>query len=213
MTAGDVTATASAVTNTFQCALTNSGGFLSFSIGATATLEAAGPIVGHSSLTKYSAGALRLRGANTYSGGTTINGGILLADNLTGSATGTGVVTVATGATLAGNGTVAGPVIVSAGGTVAPGSSAGSLTVGSVTFATGSFLNMEIGGTIPGIQHDQLLAGGTVSLAGTLNMSYTNGFSAALGDSFTLIQLLYRPPRNCGPKGRPSCCPDSRTRS
>ena len=57
------------------------------------------------------AGAFTLLGANTYAGGTTINGGAaLIVDNTTGSGTGSGNVTVSSGGTLGGTGTIAGNV-------------------------------------------------------------------------------------------------------
>ena len=55
-------------------------------------------------LVKSGAGTQILSGANNYSAGTTVSAGTLLAENTTGSGTGTGAVTVASGATLGGNG-------------------------------------------------------------------------------------------------------------
>ncbi len=61
--------------------------------------------------------------ANTYSGGTVIEGGILSVTNETGSGLGTGAVEVKTGGLLAGNGMVASheTITVSNGGAIAPG--------------------------------------------------------------------------------------------
>jgi autotransporter-associated beta strand protein len=61
------------------------------------------------SLTKVGDGVLTLTGANIYTGGTTVDAGILVADNATGSGTGTGAVQVAAG-TLGGNGIIDGTV-------------------------------------------------------------------------------------------------------
>ena len=57
---------------------------------------------------------------STYSGGTTVNSGVLEVDNLSGSGTGTGPVTV-NGGTLTGSGTIGGAVTL-AGGALVPGS-------------------------------------------------------------------------------------------
>jgi hypothetical protein len=57
-------------------------------------------------LEKIGAGTLEVTGANTYGMGTTITAGKFLANNTTASATGTGHVTVLSGATLGGTGTV-----------------------------------------------------------------------------------------------------------
>ena len=67
-------------------------------------------------------GILTLSGANTYSGDTTVSTGMLRANNTTGSATGSGNITVALGGTLAGTGAVAGNVTVI--GKLAPGATA-----------------------------------------------------------------------------------------
>jgi autotransporter-associated beta strand protein len=109
------------------------------------------PISGTGAVTKSLSGVIILPNANSYSGGTTVNAGTLMVTNPSGSATGTGPVTVANGATLAGGdggssftdstvGFIAGPVTVQSGGRLAPGMpAAGVLTVaGPVTFQTGA---------------------------------------------------------------------------
>jgi len=82
------------------------------------------------SVTKTGNGTLDLRTANTYSGGTLISAGTLLANNTTGSATGDGAVTLANG-------------ILGGTGTIAPKNSdisldSGVLAVGNVDDASGS---------------------------------------------------------------------------
>lgn len=61
---------------------------------------------GSVALVKNGAGVQSLTGANTYSGGTTVNSGTLLVGSVTGSATGTGAVTVNSGGTLGGSGVI-----------------------------------------------------------------------------------------------------------
>lgn len=98
-------------------------------------------------LAKTTGGTLRLTGtANTYTGGTTISGGTLLANNASGSATGTGAVTV-NGGFFGGTGSVSGAITVNAGGSITPGDS------GAGTF-TGSSLTWNSDNTLPGMTFD-----------------------------------------------------------
>ena len=55
-----------------------------------------------SDLNKDGGGTLTLSGANTYTGGTAVNGGTLLVNNALGSGTGTGAVTVTNSGTTLG---------------------------------------------------------------------------------------------------------------
>jgi autotransporter-associated beta strand protein len=84
-----------------------------------------------SSLTKVGTGTFTLSGANTYTAGTTVQGGTLVLTNQTGSATGDSTVLVNSGM-LGGSGTIAGSVLVGNGidasGIIAPGEALGSTT-------------------------------------------------------------------------------------
>ena len=88
---------------------------------------------GSGSLEKNGGSSLTLTGTNTYTGGTAIKVGTLLVNNTTGSGTGTGAVTVASGASLGGTGALTGAVTVT--GKIAPGSTGiESLKTGAVTW-------------------------------------------------------------------------------
>ena len=104
--------------------------------------------------------------------------------------TATGGVTVSSGV-LGSNGgsttAITGTVTVSSGATVAPGSSAGTLSTGNITFQTSSNLSVELGGTTAGTGYDQLVTSGTASLNGTLNVSFINSFVPSSGNTFTII--------------------------
>ncbi|HEX3656976.1 MAG TPA: autotransporter-associated beta strand repeat-containing protein, partial [Pirellulales bacterium] len=123
------------------------------------TLNVAGP------------GTLALTGNNTYSGGTSVSGGMLQLDNATGSASGTGGVTLSgTGilSTTLGN-TIAGNLAVGTGTSVVAGGT-GTLAVngagGMIFDATnGATLSFNLSGA----------NNGSINIANTLNFGLTSG--------------------------------------
>ena len=140
-------------------------------------------------LTKLGAGTLIFTGASTYTGGTTVSAGTLLANNASGSATGSGAVQVQSGGTLGGSGTVAGMLTVASGGTLAPGPGApGRLTLGSsLALNGGSTLAIALGGPTAGTQYAQVMVAGTATLAGNLSVAEVNGFKLAVGQTFLIL--------------------------
>ena len=94
------------------------------------------------SLSVAGTGTLTLSGASTYDGGTSVTAGTLKVNNTTGSGTGTGAVTVSSGATLGGNGIISGTVDLF--GTLSPGNSPGKLTTADETWEGGASYNWEI---------------------------------------------------------------------
>jgi autotransporter-associated beta strand protein len=138
-------------------------------------------------LVKTGSGIWTLTGTNnTYSGGTTINGGTLLVNNLAGSATGTNLVAVNSGGTLAGTGIISGAVAVNTGGVFASGNPLGTLTISNnLTLATGST-------TLIQVQHLPLTNNaakitGTLAEVGTLWVTNTGTSALTNGDSFQLF--------------------------
>ena len=138
------------------------------------------------SLIKTGTGTLTLSNTDTYFGSTTVNAGKLVVNGqLLDSA-----VTVNAGGTLGGDGTVPATTVQS-GGVLSPGDSPGTLTAASLSLATGSTFDEELGGTTAGTQYDQTVvpAGGTVALDGaTLNISFVDGFLPTVGQQFTIIK-------------------------
>jgi autotransporter-associated beta strand protein len=159
----------------------NTSGTITFQMGALNTNSTYGGTFFSSSgtiaLSKVGTGALTLSGANTYSGGTTITAGALLITNTTGSALGTGAVTVASGGTLGGTGTNSGATTVASGGILAPGLSgaAGVLNLAALTLSSGSTLNMDIATTTTS---DKVVVTGTYRASGTttINLNAMTGF-------------------------------------
>jgi autotransporter-associated beta strand protein len=96
---------------------------------------------GTTSLTKNGPGTLVLSNANTYTGTTTVNQGVLRVTNTTGSAVGTGNVTL-NGGTLAGSGKITGTVLGGTGPhTVAPSTT---LTLGKLTTNANTILAFNL---------------------------------------------------------------------
>jgi hypothetical protein len=167
--------------------------------GDDGTFTAAG--VGPNAGPKYGFGAdtLVLTGGTTSvasgntleSGPLNVQGGVLEDDGTVGQATVLGMTELAattlTGGTLSGTGTIAGP-LTNSGGTVAPGDAPGRLTVaGNYVQEAGGTLGIDIAGTTPGTEFDQLLVGGSATLGGTLSLADEGGFAPAFGDTFKIL--------------------------
>lgn len=145
-----------------------------------------GNIGGAGFVVKDGGGVLTLTGANTYSGGTTVSNGTLMINNISGSGTGSGAVTVNSGGALGGSGIISGAVTVNSGGTLAPGNPFGTLTLSNnLTLSAGSTTFVQI-------DHSPR-TNGVVSVLGSLTeggtLIVTNAGAAALsnGDSFALF--------------------------
>jgi fibronectin-binding autotransporter adhesin len=160
---------------------------LTFSGTGTGTITVSGTItsfdntsnvVSSSGQTNGNAGQLRkagtytlsLTGSNTYQGVTSITGGSLLVNNGTsGSATGTGTLSVATGANLGGSGQIGGAVTIQTGASVSPGNSPGTLTLNNgLSVATAANYSWELAAVStasPGTNYDQIvISGGNLAI-------------------------------------------------
>ncbi len=158
---GTLSYTGAGETSTRSVVLSGIGG--TFDIEGTATVTQTTPIVSGggatktlngvtinlgdwSGLTKTGSGTFVLAANNVYNGPTVVNNGTLLVDD-TNSLTGTfgstnysgGGTFIVTGGTLGGTGVISGAVDVRSSGTIAPGNSAGTLTLNSgLTLESGS---------------------------------------------------------------------------
>ncbi|MGI9519311.1 MAG: beta strand repeat-containing protein [Pirellulaceae bacterium] len=95
------------------------------------------------------------------------------------------------GGILEGDGFINGNVQIGNTATVAPGLSAGQLTInGSMELFDGSLMDIELGGLVQGAQYDFFDVNGDVVLGGALQLSLIDGFGDLVlnSDSFTILE-------------------------
>ncbi len=132
----------------------DTNGFTVTVAGAIAEVDSQTP------LKKAGAGTLRLDGANTYTGETTVAQG-----------------------TLGGAGTIA-AVRVEPGATLSPGASAGTLRTGDVTWEAGAGLELDFASPASA---DRLAVAGQVTLNGDVPLSLRLGFTPTVEQTFVVI--------------------------
>ena len=156
--------------------INNAGRFLK-SAGAQTSIIAAK--LNNSGSIELKAGTLQFQGAWSQTGGsTTVDSGTVLGGTLLSIG----------GGTLAGNGII--KANVANGGVTSPGGSPGTLSLGpgeNYQQGASGILRAELGGHNPGTQYDQLVVGGSASLAGTLELLLINGFVPQAGDQFRVL--------------------------
>jgi fibronectin-binding autotransporter adhesin len=155
------------------------------------------------------AGRTILSGDNSYSGGTIVNAGTLLVNNLVGSGTGAGLVAVSNNGTLGGSGGIAGPVWCA--GTISPGESAGTLTLGGgLDLSTGGTNVWELStltSSGEGTNFDQIiLTAGNLGLGANaqLRLAFINSASAPnANDPFWRMSHTWKIISLAGPASNP----------
>ncbi len=96
-------------------------------------------------------------------------------------------VTIKDGGSLDGAGIINGSLTAEANASIAPGQSPGVLSSGDLDLQSGSILSLEIGGPVAGDEYDQVSVAGSVMLAGMLDVTLTDVFTIAQGQTFTII--------------------------
>ncbi len=142
---------------------------------------------GAQNLTKAGGDRLILNGVNTYTGTTNVTGGELRVNGLLSSV----AVTVQSGATLSGTGNLLGAVTIGNGGFLNPGTSPGTITMGSLVLNGLSTSNFELAtpGVVGGATNDLVNVTGALTLNGTVNVLNANvaGFPSG---SYRLFNYL-----------------------
>ena len=156
--------------------INNSGSFVK-SAGTQTNLV--GADLNNSGIIEVKAGTLQFQGSWSQTAGrTTVDGGAVLGGTLLSIG----------GGTLEGTGTIQAAVVNNA--ITSPGGSPGTLSLGpgkNYEQGAGGVLRIELGGHNPGTQYDQLVVGGSASLAGTLELPWINGFVPQPGDQFQVL--------------------------
>ncbi len=143
-------------------------------------------------VTKVGAGTQIIGGSLNNTGTMNVNGGTLIMNGT--HTVGVGNYTVNAGGTLGGTGTIlfasSASLRINNGGTLAPGNSAGLLTLNGglgLTMFSNSTYAVELNGLTLGSQYDSILVNsGTVTL-NTPTLQVSLGFTPNLGDSFSII--------------------------
>ena len=148
---------------TFQILTTGAHAF-DVTSGQTMTVNSNINGAGTGAVNKTGAGTLLMLGTNSYVAPTNVLAG-----------------------TIGGTGAAGSDFIVASGATLAPGASAGTFLTDDAALQAGSTLSIEIGGLVAGVDYDQLLAAGDVTIDGDLVVSFINGFSADEDDVFTIL--------------------------
>lgn len=166
----------SAGANTLQLGMTLSGGQTLIVLFDSQTLNLGGVLEGGASLTKVGSGTLVLSGANSYTGTTTVNDGILNISN--GSAL---------GSTLAGTVINSGATLRVLGATAV---GAEAITLDGPGFGGNATLIVQPGASGAVRAGVSSSWAGTVNLASTIKMSIANGSQAVPSDQFTLGSVI-----------------------
>ena len=135
-------------------------------------------------------GTVKFLGANTYGGGTTVAYGTLQVNNTTGSGTGSGTVSVNSGATLGGSGTISGNVFVA--GATLPGATGLTNTIGgNLTYSGGAQANFDLSSSAANGGNDQIvLSGAGGNLTGnSVNVGINCGPYLDQAHSYVLFNL------------------------
>ena len=194
MNAGTLRYTGGSAVSTRAVTLNGLGATLDVSVGGT-TLTQSAPLTGSGAalgdfggLTKIGPGTLVLTASNYFTGPTLVSNGVLIINgtNACNATTWNGGSLAVYGGTLGGNGKINGPVAVKSGGAISPGTSLGTLTLGTnLVLESGSTGLFEVTNS-PGAC-DLLVVQGNLAVTNTVISLSVLGSPLAAG-TYTLIQ-------------------------
>ena len=124
---------------------------------------------GAGSVLKTTPGVVTLSAPNSYTGGTFVSGGKLVVNNLSGSGTGSGNVSVSSGGLLTGTGSISGILTNAPGGSFSAGNEIGVLNLGATVWFGGATDRFDISNAAgsAGTGWDLLNINGTLTLMAT----------------------------------------------
>ncbi|NQX00729.1 hypothetical protein HQ447_08705 [bacterium] len=177
---GDVTLGLGTFTNTLGGNVNLAGATRVITLANSTTMSG---VISNGGLTVASTSVTRsltLNGSNTYAGLTTVQGGQLIVN---GSLHASSNITVALGAQLGGGGSIAGDAVVN--GTLAPGTSLGTLSLDDLTLSATSNYTFELTGGALTADLSQVAGLLTLASGSVLNLVQLGGYTA--NDKFTLF--------------------------
>ncbi len=197
---GDVTLGGESQWSLGTSAIHLTGATRTLTVSGNTRVTVGGAIDGATAVIVAGTGTMIVQGANTYTGGTTVRGKLLV-DNSSGSGTGTGSVTIASGATLGGTGTIApmGANSVTINGTLAPGDTDAGGTLNftltgtnKLALGVGSTLAFDLGGDTSDVINftttgDWLSGSGNATLSLTLNSGFDYSKSYVIFENVTTL--------------------------
>lgn len=145
--------------------------------GGTLVAAGGGNILSHNGGVMVAAGAgnIRVQAAAGFAGATSSS------RFASGAVASIGKIIAGNNGTIKGDGTYTGPGEIQSGGFLKPGMSPGILTWdGELDIQSGGNLEIELGGTTPGTQHDVVNVSGALIFEGVLQIRFVNGFQTTV---------------------------------
>ncbi len=163
------------------------------SIGGSGDLTIQATITGGGTLTKVGSGTTILSGNNTYTGGTTVSAGTLQVGVAGAGTSGTGAMIInGASAVLSGTGSIENPTTTVTLGMIKPGdnggASTGMLSTKALVFSPAASTTVAELQIVSAAAFDSLSIAGGLTLNSSSNLLVNGtGYTATVGDSFTLL--------------------------